>query len=442
MNDPAKRGQNSTKPSKVDVPPVPHASIPKVKASDFDSYLAHIQPVFERYKQNKATEEEGHTITSPTLSPYGSLHNILDTDDASLPAHQRRSSRNPYSLPMHQVLSSESLATESVVDEQSRELPMLENVPSIFFEPEFQLENPRTFDVVCEGADITGNSGPNPPVSTNSILQEKLSYYLDTVEVHLIREIENRSTSFFEALSNLQALHQQTLDCVSQIHTIRQKMKQIQKTECDEGLQIVRLQVRRRNLERLQKAIELIKEVRAAQPTIQVLLGQGDYFAALDLIEETRALLTSDEANMDVDLKNIRALANFSSQLDEMHKAVGIMMQHDFMSILLSDLSYKIETTDYGAAKKDFAHAKDLWKLQPEEQTELKERLIPSMKGLLRTSMLATTMQGYRERLLSEIKDYIRKQYPPSTSNDSRDTNGYVPDQPIGRLLCDYSYTF
>lgn len=421
---------------------MPHASIPKVKASDFDSYLAHIQPVFERYKQNKATEEEGHAITSPTLSPYGSLHNILDTDDASLPAHQRRSSRNPYSLPMHQVLSSESLATESVVDEQSRELPMLENVPSIFFEPEFQLENPRTFDVVCEGADITGNSGPNPPVSTNSILQEKLSYYLDTVEVHLIREIENRSTSFFEALSNLQALHQQTLDCVSQIHTIRQKMKQIHKTECDEGLQIVRLQVRRRNLERLQKAIELIKEVRAAQPTIQVLLGQGDYFAALDLIEETRALLTSDEANMDVDLKNIRALANFSSQLDEMHKAVGIMMQHDFMSILLSDLSYKIETTDHGAAKKDFVHAKDLWKLQPEEQTELKERLIPSMKGLLRTSMLATTMQGYRERLLSEIKDYIRKQYPPSTSNDSRDTNGYVPDQPIGRLLCDYSYTF
>ncbi|KAI9498334.1 Vps54-like protein-domain-containing protein [Zychaea mexicana] len=427
LNDPAKRGQTVVKPSKADVPPVPHASITKVRPSDFDNYLEHIGPVFDRYQHNKLNDEENNALTSPVISPYGSLHNILDTlDESSLPAHQRRSGRNPYG----QMLSSESLALlDNVAPEPTpRELPMLENVPQIFFDPDFQLENPRTFDAVCEGADIIGNSGPNPPVSTNSILQEKLSYYLDTVEVHLIREIENRSSSFFEALSNLQALHQQTLDCVSQIHTIRQKMKEIQATKCNDGLQVVRLQVRRRNLERLQEAIRIIKEVRAAQPMIQVLLGQGDYFAALDLIDETHAVLEDNKKAGVIDLKQVRALANFSTQLDEMQKAVGIMMQHDFLSILLSDLSYQIETIDFDKAKERILdHAKlPRSPPQPREDVtdeELLERLMPSTVGLIRTDMFMQTMQGYRERLLTEIKEIVRKKYPAVSPTDEPGQN-------------------
>ncbi|KAI8144882.1 Vps54-like protein-domain-containing protein [Fennellomyces sp. T-0311] len=422
LNDPAKRSQTTTKPSKADVPPVPHASITKVRPSDFDNYLEHIRPVFDRYQHNKLNDEEAAAMTSPATSPYGSLHNILDTlDESSLPAHQRRSSRNPYG----QVLSSESLALlDTVVPEPTpRELPMLENVPSIFFEPDFHLEDPRTFDAVCEGADIIGNSGPNPPVSTNSILQEKLSYYLDTVEVHLIREIENRSSSFFEALSNLQALHQQTLDCVSQIHTIRQQMKEIQSTKCNEGLQVVRLQVRRQNLDRLREAIRIIKEVRAAQPMIQVLLGQGDYFGALDLIDETHAVLEDNKKAGVIDLKEVRALANFSTQLDEMQKAVGIMMQHDFLSILLSDLSYQIETIDLEEAKQQIQGQAKSPRSSPQQRDdkvdeELFDRLMPCTTGLIRTEMLLSTMQGYRERLLAEIKEIVRKKYPAVSPSD------------------------
>ncbi|KAI9320624.1 Vps54-like protein-domain-containing protein [Dichotomocladium elegans] len=402
LNDPVKRSQSTTKPSKAEVPPVPRASIPKIKPSDFDSYLEHIRPVFERYQANKMTlEDEG-------LSPYGSSHVLVDSVE-DLPVHQRPSTRNPYG----HVLSSESLAlvdSEESPPPDMRELPMLENVPSIFFDPDFQLENPRIFDAVCEGADIVGNTGPNPPVSTNSILQEKLSYYLDTVEVHLIREIENRSSSFFEALSNIQALHEETLDCVSQIHMIRQKMKEIQSTTCRDGLEIVRLQVRRRNLERLLDVIELVKEVRSAQPLIQVLLGQGDYFGALDLIDETRSLI--DKTDM-VDLKKVRALSNFTSQLDEMQKAVGIMMQHDFLGILLSDLSYHIETIDFEEARKDGV----VPEMTVEADTELEERLTPNTTGLLRTDMLLSTFQDYREQLLAEIKEIVRKHYP--SENDA-----------------------
>jgi vacuolar protein sorting-associated protein 54 len=426
LNDPAKP-KDLAKPNKVDVPPVAHASIPRIKPSDFDSYLSHIGPAFERYQYNKLNnkEEPSSFASTPLLIP--------EVEEELLPFSRhppKRTGRNPYSLPTYNVLSNESLLDEDAAKTPPRELPMLENVPAIFFESDFFLENPQVFDTVCEGADIVGHSGPNPPVSTNSILQEKLSYYLDTVEVHLLREIENRSSSFFEALSNLQALHQQTLDCVAQIHTIRQKMKQIQDTECKDGLEVIRLQVRKRNLEKLHRVTEIVRDIRSVQPKIQILLGQGDYFAALDLIDETKDVLGgkksqgSDEA---IDISSIKALANFTTQLDEMQKAVGVMMQHDFLSILLSDLSYRIESLDANAAKQALIKLTegstlensndDGWdNINLENEKELQERMTPSTIGLLRTEMLMSTLQGYRERLMVEVKDIVRKRYPASSA--------------------------
>lgn len=457
LNDPSRRSQDITKPNKSDIPPVAHASIPRIKPSDFEPYLNHIGPAFERYQANKANKEH-EEATQEVASPIeeegspNSRHGHLN----------KRTGRNPYSLPQH-VLSSESLLDEDSVKTPPRDLPMLENVPSVFFEPDFFLENPQIFDTVCEGADIVGNSGPNPPVSTNSILQEKLSYYLDTVEVHLLREIENRSSSFFEALSNLQALHQQTLDCVTQIHTIRQKMKQIQETECKDGLEVIRIQVRKRNLEKLHRVTEIVKDIRSAQPTIQILLAQGDYFAALDLIDDTRDVLdgrkghqlTNDEEEDHedpIDLSSVKALANFSTQLDEMQKSVGVMMQHDFLSILLSDLSYKLESLDPNTAKEALLKlaegannvtedkeiglpTNDGWdNTDLKKEKDLQERMTPCTVGLLRTAMLPTTLQGYRERLMVEIKDIVRKRYPSTTTSSpptplSEDQGGNLAKQ-------------
>ncbi|KAI8979697.1 Vps54-like protein-domain-containing protein [Mycotypha africana] len=451
LNDPAKT-KEFNRPNKGDIPPVSHASIPRIKSSDFEMYLKHIEPVFERYRHNKLNNKEEVQLS------YHSTPTNNDEEDASASAalssssaargrrQSKRLSRNPYSLPQH-VLSSESFLDDISVRTPPRELPMIENVPSIFFAPEFRLEHPHIFDTVCEGADIVGESGSNLSVSTNSILQEKLSNYLDTVEVHLLCELENRSSSFFEALSNLQALHQQTVSCVSQIHTIRQRIKQIQNTECKDGLEIIRLQVRKRNIEKLYKITKIIRNIRASQPMIQILLGKGDYFGALDLIDETKGLLNkpkTEEGEERLDLGSIKALSNFSSQLDEMQRAVGIMMQHDFLSILLSDLSYRIEGLDQTKAKELLFNQAEsrvgenaddkLCNLNLEE-TELQERLKPSAIGLLRTEMFSATLQNYRERLMVEIKDIIRKRYPSISATGSPATTpleeqgGYLAKQ-------------
>jgi vacuolar protein sorting-associated protein 54 len=427
LNDPAKRGQGATKPGKADIAPVPQASIPRIRPSDFDNYIAHVGPVFEQYQYNKLTNHDANNNnnSSSNVSTYGlqadttphiGVLEDINSPATLVPAHQRQSSRNPYSLPPQQILSSDSLASlDSSGSPHQRDLPMLENVTSIFFEDDFYLENPRTFDMVCEGADIIGNQSRNSnhpsPISTNSILQEKLSYYLDTVEVHLLQEIENRSSSFFEALSNLQALHQQTLGCVSQIHTIRTKMKQLEKTECKDGLDVIRLQVKKRNLERLFTAISTIKDIVSVQPMIQILLGHGDYFGALDLIHETRLTLQHQD-EQEVDWRSIKALVNLSTQLDEMEKAVAAMMQHDFLSMILSDLSSfndGLKMDHISASFLSASHGGDLDDDDDDIPLGLKDRLTSSVMGLISTNALYTSIQDYKDQLCMELKNIIQR---------------------------------
>ncbi|KAI7883165.1 Vps54-domain-containing protein [Lichtheimia hyalospora FSU 10163] len=385
LNDPANRTPTFTRPSKSDVPPAPHVSIPKPKLSDFNEYLHEIEPLFEQYQHNQREKQEHEKMTPDTTA--------LTTLDVP-----ERSGRNPYG----QVLSSESLLmdeSDSSASHHIEQLVPLDTVPDVFFDPEFTLENPRTFDKVYEGSDITGNL---------SLLQEKLPYYLDTVEQHLVREIDKRSDSFFEASSNLQALHQETLECVDQIRSLRGMMQSIQKSACDDGLQVTRLQIRQRNLEHLYTSIQGVKDIIESQHKIQTLVSQGNYFEALDLINQTRMKKQHIKGN-------IHALGSISSQLEEMESTIGNTMQQDFLSILLSDISYHQETGEATISLVEPLSEK----IELEADMDLRQSLEPSVKGLLRTDTLKSTLDDYQQYLLREIKAIVRRQYPTTNEDDS-----------------------
>ncbi|KAH0981603.1 hypothetical protein GBA52_008780 [Prunus armeniaca] len=55
----------------------------------------------------------------------------------------------------------------------------LREVPALYFKEDFALEDGATFQSAC----------PFTNVSENLVLQEKLSHYLDVVELHLVKEI-------------------------------------------------------------------------------------------------------------------------------------------------------------------------------------------------------------------------------------------------------------
>ncbi|PKY28264.1 Vps54-domain-containing protein [Rhizophagus irregularis] len=486
LNNPNTKSPNSVRPSKNDIPTVPHVNIRKVKPSDFSSYIKQITPVFERYSHNKELDAEGLQSRKSTLplteSPVASVTNLLANNledlqaskeaENQIPVHRLASTRNPYTVHLPLPSPGDDQTPEPVI-----ELPLLETVPSIFFDPEFNLENPRTFDIVCEQTDIIGGNPKNPTISTNAILQEKLSHYLDTVEVHLVKEISLRSSSFFAALSNLQALHSETLECISQINNLREKLDEVDNAQAKKGLEVVRLKRRRINMGRLYEGLRMVSEIRSTQPMIQVLLGQGDYFSALDLIDEANNKLHGDESqkiqseekiieqgtkNSDItnpkttmvrrssnvvdgfkrtgtiDLRGVKALMHFSGQLTEMHKSIGVMMENDLLNMLFLDFEENVENVN----KTDIIRSLYNYKIPQstkhnttsirvtidseiiEKEDNLKKRITPLVLGLYRVNRLASALHAYHERILEEIKKLIQiqKHHPSSTPlTDSRE---------------------
>ncbi|RIA79873.1 Vps54-like protein [Glomus cerebriforme] len=486
LNNPNTKSSNSVRPSKNDIPTVPHVNIRKVKPSDFNSYIKQITPVFERYSHNKELGAEGLQSRKSTLpiteSPATSVTNLLASNlenlqgsketENQIPVHRLASTRNPYTVHLPLPSPGDDRTPEPVI-----ELPLLETVPSIFFDPEFNLENPRTFDIVCEQTDIIGGNPNNPTISTNAILQEKLSHYLDTVEVHLIKEISLRSSSFFAALSNLQALHSETLECISQINNLREKLNEVDNTQAKKGLEVVRLKRRRVNMGRLYEGLRMVSEIRSTQPMIQVLLGQGDYFSALDLIDEANNILHGDESqriqleekiveletkNLEIinpkttmvrrlnnvadefkrsgtiDLRSVKVLMHFSGQLTEMYKSIGVMMENDLLNMLFLDFEENVEKVNKSDIIKSLYNYKIPQSTKQsttsinvtidseimEKEDNLKKRITPLILGLYRVNRLASTFHAYHERILEEIKKIIQvqKHHPSSISHtDSRE---------------------
>ncbi|KAI1292436.1 ribosomal 40S subunit protein S1B [Mortierella claussenii] len=477
LNNPNKRSSSTVKPTKNDIPPVAPVPVRKVKASEFDSYIKHITPVFERYQSNRAGAKpvEGAGLHSPR-SPFGSslesvanhLQPQIMTPSLAQTAmdgmDKIESARNPYSVPDMPELK-EPVPIKPVLPDT----PALHTVPSIFFDPNFNFENPRTFDLVCEQTgppNQKGNNNTTTSIVTNSILQEKLSHYLDTVEIHLMTEISRRSTSFFEALSNLQALHSQTLECVSQIHVLRAQLARIDHTQSKQGLEVVRLKRRRRNLGLLHNGIRMVKEIRSTQPMIQVLLGSGNYFGALDLIDGAqRVLMDGDMRHLEaipgldpnlalspsscaimptprsLDIRGVLALVHFGGQLTEMRKMIGKMIENDLVNVLLDDFRVrigkldvatlltdlgKVDTSNTKFTKPNFIRGVNpLLAKQVEREGDLQDRMFPLIQGLLRTNRAEVALQTYREQILQEIKNIIKSQYPPPDPN-AADSNALI----------------
>ncbi|KAJ3080696.1 hypothetical protein HK102_002878, partial [Quaeritorhiza haematococci] len=388
LNDPVSQAKKGQQPLKGmdSVPVVPQTVIRKVRSPEFEAYLKSLADVFDRYQYNRAVGLAAATEGTPILGAYNDPNGDSLADLMELASQLGQSGTSPRDT------QSKRAGSRLTHSQRTRLLsinaPSLDTVPQIFFDPDFNLTNPRTFQTVCENVDFTSSSSIES-TTTNSILQEKLSHYLDIVEVHLIKEISRRSSSFFAALSNLQALNNETLSCVLQIHGLRKKLSNISKMTAEKGLQVVRLKRRRGNLGTLCGAVKLVAEVKQTQPMIQVLLGQGDYVGALDLIEETTMILRGIELNgsgvgdqqtdgsalnllggprgsgaasaagvktetladgvklirntsmipRGLDLRGVRGLVHLNGQLSEMTRMIGMMMGKEFVNCLVSDIS-------------------------------------------------------------------------------------------------------
>lgn len=270
LNDPSRGKQSNFFTKKWGVefvektPIYPSPFIPEIRWEHFDLY---IRKIGKRYKRHKRFE--------------------------SLPSPDHPTS------PMH--------STSELVGR-------LDDIPGIFFKSDIELHQPSTFTQVFPGINET---------TTGRLLQEKLSHYLDIVEIHIAKQVTRKSSAFFHAMTSQDAIMEEMNLAAMNVKTLREKLKQVDQLMVKQGLELIQLEQVRSNKILVLDKLKLMVHVHKTQPTIQLLLGTQDYVAALDLISATQDILAKE-------LVGVHCFKNLPSQLQEIDRLIDKMLAAEF----------------------------------------------------------------------------------------------------------------
>lgn len=327
--------------------------------------------------------------------------------------------------------------------------PPLSTIPNVYFDDDFHLENPRTFDVVSERSEVIrstddkdeGNgvvAAPRKALATNAILQEKLSWYMDTIEVHLINSISTASTTFFTALGSLKGLHSEAADSVHRIKALRMELEALDKEIVTQGLDVVQQKRRQENLRQLNDAVLQLRRIVDGVAECESLVDAGEVDKALASIDSLERLIAgereqsangSDDSRLR-DLRGASALQGVNMDLTLLRSRIGRAYEAQFANLLLGDLKKHAESVSStevllrwsnSASRSKGGHARSP-SIFPSYLTGtegLKAQLAPTMIGLNRAQHVAAAAMAYRETALREIRSLIRRPLPSSNDDDN-----------------------
>ena len=328
----------------------------------------------------------------------------------------------------------------------------------MYFEDNFHLENPRTFDIVSERSEIVRQPGANgsavPPgsggrkaLATNAILQEKLSWYMDTVEIHLISSISSASTSFFTALGSLKELHTETSDSIAKIKSLRMDLASLDQEMAMKGLEIVAKRRRRDNIRKLSAAIQQLQDAIEAVGRCEEQADSGELESALQGLAHVQSLIAGERHDPEtseiihvsssgeplVDLRRLAALEGFTDDVASLRKRVGKGFESRFLEALLGDLRRHVDDTpaittlhrwDKAFQRARGAHARtpSVYPTYLQLDDSLRQILRSNLEGLAKSDCVMPATAAYREAALKEIKNLIRRSLPSSSDDDAEST--------------------
>ncbi|KAJ6189962.1 hypothetical protein N7519_004870 [Penicillium mononematosum] len=297
-------------PTSRDIPPVILSNIPYVEPSAFKDYLSEVESLFDAFKRMKLEFKDMFRQDISTTK-----------GDEVAPCGRRKTS-----------VSKRQLAPTP-----------LSTIPSVYFNENFHLENPRIFDVqplstIGEGDDIAANGDLQPTrktLTTYTILQEKLSWHMDTVEIHLVLLISQASASFFAALGSLRELQAEAADSVAKIRKVRKDLAHLDKEMVVRGFEIINSKRRRDNLTKLGEATKQLQCVLSGASHCEELLASETLDPRIG--GELHWLLPNPFIRL-TDLRRMHAIGGLLQDIDQLRLRIGNGYEARLLNILLGDL--------------------------------------------------------------------------------------------------------
>ncbi|KAH6987621.1 Vps54-like protein-domain-containing protein [Ilyonectria sp. MPI-CAGE-AT-0026] len=439
-------------PTAKDIPPVALTNIPHVDVEEFKPYLSQVGTLYEQLRRIKENDDDANSIQR-----LARQEEQVDTsgDTFLRPGRptRRSSTASLSSLNSNEGSSPVRRPSASFARRSMQGPPPLSTIPTVYFDDEFHLENPRTFDVVSERSEVirpassgSGEKGatngsaaaPRKALATNAILQEKLSWYMDTIEVHLINSISTASTTFFTALGSLKELHSEAAESVQRIKGLRKELEALDEEIATKGLEIVHKRRRLENLKQLNDAVLQLRQIADGVMGCEALVDQGEVDKALSSIDSLEKLIAGErdpaayyESEIQLrDLRSASALQGVNADLATLRSRVGKAYESNFQNILMRDLRNHSDsasppeillrwTNAATRAKGGHARSPSVFPAYLAGTDELKAQLFPCMVGLHRAKHIAAATIAYRESVLREIRNLIRRPLPSSTDDDN-----------------------
>ncbi|KAK2593855.1 hypothetical protein QQS21_008432 [Conoideocrella luteorostrata] len=437
-------------PTARDIPPVTLTNIPIVDAAEFNPYLTQIGALYEQLRRVKESEEEttrskrstkhdeqpdsgSDSLLRPTTRPQrrGSTSSIASLGSIEAPSPSRRSS-------------------SGLMRKAPQGPAPLSTIPTVYFDEDFHLENPRTFDIVSERSEVirppssdndssSAPSAPRKALATNAILQEKLSWYMDTIEVHLINSISTASTTFFTALGSLKELHSEAAESVERITALREELQALDEEVATNGLLIAQKRRRQENLRQLNDAVIQLHHIVDGLASCESLVDAGELEKALSSIDSLDKLIAGEREGTDksvslgIELRSLRgssALQGINQDLTTLRFKVGKAYESQWTSVLLADLrrhSESVSASDVllrwsnAASRQRGGHSRSssVFPTYLTSTEELKTQLMPNMVGLHRAKYVVNAAMAYRDTVLREIRNLVRRPLPSSSDDDN-----------------------
>lgn len=295
-----------------------------------------------------------------------------------------------------QFLQSQAAATASAgdIDLQQRksaaDLPSLDNIPATFFDTDFDLANPTTWNELMKTV-------PESTRNRDDELQNLLSTHLDNLERHLVHEITLRSSSFFSALSNLQDLNAESTSCLNRIAVLKSSLKDVGSKQARKGLEIIDAQARLKDLRITEAGVKRMAELDEILRVARGLADGGDWSGSLDCVEDVvRWWERNDKECKEGDndkalaLNTLPALANLPTSIAVLTTNIATQLESVLSSVLQSFLSEADQA-------------------KPFDAQELRARVGGMLSGLMRCGKGDALITIWRNAVTTAIREGLRQ---------------------------------
>lgn len=296
-----------------------------------------------------------------------------------------------------------------------------ELVPHEFFNRDFDLTTPKTFRKVVSfkrkkknnSSATTTTTAPTSSSSSESderppdlVLHERLTSYLDSVEICLLKQISSKANAFFGALRNLRDFKEEVNESCAKMRRLRGIVRLLKQSLVVDVAKVPQSRIRRRNLERLNHMAALMTEVRSTKKTVQSLLETKSYGNALDVIERVQSVLSKE-------LSGLSCMRQISRQLLKFQNLIRDTMRDRFLELAVSlelsrDFPALHEEEEEDDDEVSLVDKSNETNRRIRQRLELKEKILPLVRGLLRIGHLQSTIAQYRTRVSELLTSVIK----------------------------------